>query len=86
MGRFWGEVTEHVPSTRLAFIETSSLFGHLVTQARPSYLLKIDGVQAVGHPPRRGRALRAGASLQARRRSDRDAGTGPYIGFLKRSF
>ena len=49
MGRFVGEVTEHVPSTRLAFSETFSIFGHSLTQARPRYLLEVDGDSTVVH-------------------------------------
>ncbi|KRF39981.1 hypothetical protein ASH01_19515 [Terrabacter sp. Soil811] len=49
MGRFVGEVTEHVPSTRLAFSETFSIFGHSLTQARPRYLLEVDGDSTVIH-------------------------------------
>ena len=49
MGRFVGEVTEHVPSTRLAFSETFSIFGHSLTQARPSYVLEVDGDSTVVH-------------------------------------
>ncbi len=43
MGRFVGEVTEHAPTSRLAFSETFSIFGHPLTQARPSYVLEVDG-------------------------------------------
>ncbi len=49
MGRFVGEVTEHVPSTRLAFSETFSMFGRALTQARPSYVLEADGDSTVVH-------------------------------------
>lgn len=47
MGRFVGEVTEHVPSTRLAFSETFSLLGRPLTRARPSYVLEVDGDSTV---------------------------------------
>ena len=49
MGRFVGEVTEHVPTSRLAFSETFSIFGHPLTQARPSYVLEVDGDSTVVH-------------------------------------
>ncbi len=49
MGRYVGEVTEHVPSTRLAFSETFSLFGRPVSRARPSYVLEVDGDSTVVH-------------------------------------
>ena len=49
MGRYIGEVTEHVPSTRLAFSETFSLFGRPVSRARPSYVLEPDGDSTVVH-------------------------------------
>ncbi|WP_323095392.1 SRPBCC family protein [Intrasporangium sp. YIM S08009] len=49
MGRFVGEVTEHVPSTRLAFSETFSLFGRPLTQARPRYVFETDGDSTVVH-------------------------------------
>ena len=41
MGPFVGEVTEHVPASRVAFSETLSWFGRPVTQARPSYVLEV---------------------------------------------
>ena len=47
MGRFVGELTEHVPSTRLAFSETFSMFGRPLTQARPSYVLVVEGDSTV---------------------------------------
>ena len=47
MGRFVGEVTEHVPATRIAFSETLSWFGRPLTQARPSYVLEADGDSTV---------------------------------------
>ena len=49
MGRFVGEVTEHVPSTRLAFSETLSWFGRPLTRARPSYVFEADGDSTVVH-------------------------------------
>src|SRR6478736_6417014 len=49
MGRFVGEVTEHVPATRIAFSETLSWFGRPLTQARPSYVLEADGDSTVVH-------------------------------------
>jgi len=49
MGRFVGEVTEHVPSARLAFSETFSLFGRSLTQARPGYVLEAEGDSTVVH-------------------------------------
>lgn len=49
MGRFVGQVTEHVPATRLAFSETLSWFGRPLTQARPSYVLEADGDSTVVH-------------------------------------
>ncbi len=49
MGRFVGEVTEHVPATRIAFSETLSWFGRPLTQARASYLLEADGDSTVVH-------------------------------------
>src|SRR3954451_14472838 len=49
MGRFVGEVTEHVRTSRLAFSETFSIFGHPLTQARPSYVLEVDGDSTVVH-------------------------------------
>ena len=49
MGHFVGEVTEHVPSTRLAFSETFRLFGRPLTRARPSYVLEADGGSTVVH-------------------------------------
>jgi uncharacterized protein YndB with AHSA1/START domain len=47
MGRFVGEVTEHVPATRIAFSETLTWFGHPLTQARPGYVLEADGDSTV---------------------------------------
>jgi uncharacterized protein YndB with AHSA1/START domain len=49
MGRFVGEVTEHVPATRIAFSETLSWFGRRLMQARPSYVLEADGGSTVVH-------------------------------------
>ena len=49
MGRFVGEVTEHVPATRIAFSETLTWFGRPLTQARPSYVLEADGDSTVVH-------------------------------------
>ncbi|MEW1955325.1 SRPBCC family protein [Terrabacter sp. NPDC080008] len=40
MGPFVGEVTEHVPSSRVAFRETLSWFGRPLMQARPGYVLE----------------------------------------------
>ena len=39
MGTFEGEVTEFVPSSRIAFRETLHLFGSGMTLARPEYFL-----------------------------------------------
>ena len=49
MGRFVGEVTEHVPGARIAFSETLSWFGRPLTQARPRYELVADGDSTVVH-------------------------------------
>ena len=49
MGRFVGEVTKHVPATRIAFSETLSWFGRPLTQARPSYVLETDGDSTAVH-------------------------------------
>ena len=49
MGRFVGEVTEHVPATRIAFSETLSWFDRPLTRARPSYVLEADGDSTVVH-------------------------------------
>ena len=49
MGRFVGEVTEHVPATRIAFSETLTWFGRPLTQARPSYVLEADGDSTMVH-------------------------------------
>lgn len=49
MGRFVGEVTEHVPATRIGFSETLTWFGRPLTQARPSYVLEADGDSTVVH-------------------------------------
>lgn len=69
MGRFVGEVTEHVPSTRLAFSETFSIFGRSLTQARPS--LRARGRRRLhGRPPRR-RGGGSTASLACSGRSPR---------------
>lgn len=44
-----GEVTEHVPATRIAFIETLTWFGRPLTRARPSYVIEADGDSTVVH-------------------------------------
>lgn len=49
MGSFDGEVTEFVPSTRIAFQETLSWFGSPMTQARPEYSLEGDGAATAVH-------------------------------------
>jgi uncharacterized protein YndB with AHSA1/START domain len=49
MGTFEGEVTEFVPSTRIAFRETLRWFGSPMTQARPEYTLEGDETATVVH-------------------------------------
>jgi uncharacterized protein YndB with AHSA1/START domain len=49
MGTFNGEVTEFVPSTRIAFRETLHWFGSPMTQARPEYSLEGEGSATVVH-------------------------------------
>lgn len=49
MGTFEGEVTEFVPSSRIAFRETLCWFGSRITQARPEYFLDGDEEATVVH-------------------------------------
>ena len=49
MGAFDGEVTEFVPSTRIAFRETLRWFGSPMTEARPEYSLEGDGSATAVH-------------------------------------
>jgi uncharacterized protein YndB with AHSA1/START domain len=72
MGTFAGEVTEFVPPTRIAFLETLRWFGSPVTRARPEFSLEADGDTTVVHHVAVGelygwmRLLKPGAALLAR--------------------
>jgi uncharacterized protein YndB with AHSA1/START domain len=49
MGTFDGEVSAHQAPTRLSFVETLTIFGRELMQARPAYALEADGNRTIVH-------------------------------------
>ena len=72
MGTFRGEVRDYEPPTRIGFRETLHLFGADLMEARPEYVLEVDGDRTIVHHVAEGelfgamRLMKPVAALMAR--------------------